>query len=44
MDSKDVDRIANSVDTDQTVPLGALWTGSALFAKACLSKNFGLLR
>ena len=29
---KDADRIANSVDPDQTAPLGAVWSGSALFS------------
>ena len=27
---------ANSVDPDQTAPLGAVWSGSALFAQAYL--------
>ena len=40
---KDSDGIANSVDPDQT-PLGADWSGSALFAKAYLSENLGTLR
>ena len=40
---KDVDRIANSVDTDQTAPLGAVWSGTTLFAQTCLSKNLGTL-
>ena len=31
---KDADRIANSADPDQTAPLGAVWSGSALFAQA----------
>ena len=31
--------MANSVDPDQTAPLGAVWSGSALFAQAYLSKN-----
>ena len=44
MGSKDVDGIANIVDPDQTAPLGAVWSGSALFAKACLSENLGSLR
>ena len=33
--------IANSVDPGQTAPLGAVWSGSALFAQACPSKNLG---
>ena len=36
---KDADRMANSVDSDQTAPLGAVWSGSVLFAQTCLSKN-----
>ena len=28
----DEDGMANSVDPDQTVPLGAVWSGSTLFA------------
>ena len=35
---------ANSVDPDQTAPLGADWSGSALFAQAYLSENLGSLR
>ena len=35
MGPKDVVGIANSVDPDQTAPLGAVWSGSALFAKTC---------
>ena len=41
---KDVDGIANSVDPDQTAPLGAVWTGSTLFARTYLSENLGTLR
>ena len=41
---KDADSIANSEDPDQTAPLGAVWSGSALFAQTCLSENFGSLR
>ena len=41
---KDIDGIANSVDPDQTAPLGAVWSGSALFAQTCLSENLGPLR
>ena len=33
--------MTNSVDPDQTAPLGS---GSALFAKACVSENLGSLR
>ena len=41
--------MANSVDPDQialllpdqTAPLGAVWSGSALFAQAYLSENLG---
>ena len=41
MRTKDADRIANSVDPDQTAPLGAVWSGSALFAQTCLSEDLG---
>ena len=44
MSPNDADGMANSVDPDQTAPLGAVWSGSALFAKACLSENLGSLR
>ena len=44
MGPKDTDRIANSEDPDQTAPLGAVWSGSALFAMTCLSENLGSLR
>ena len=43
MHPKDAAGIANSVDPDQTVPLGAVWSRSALFAQAYLSKNLGSL-
>ena len=36
--------IANGVDPDQTAPLGAVWSGSGLFAQTYLSKNLGSLR
>ena len=41
MSTNDADGMANSVDTDQT--LGAVWSGSALFSQAYLSKNLGSL-
>ena len=41
MRSKDAEGIANSVDPDQT--LGAVWSGSALFAQSYLSENIGSL-
>ena len=44
MHSKDAEGIANGVDPDQTAALGAVWSGSALFAQTCLSENLGLLR
>ena len=40
---KDADRMANSVDPDQTAS-GALSSGSTLFAQICLSKNLGSIR
>ena len=36
--------MASSVDPDQTAPLGAVLSGSALFAKAHVSENLGSLR
>ena len=39
MHPKDAEGIANSVDADHTAPLGAVWSGSALFAQACPSEN-----
>ena len=44
MSPNDADGMANSVDPDQTAPLGAVWSGSALFALAYLSENLGTLR
>ena len=45
MHPKDAEGIANRVDPGQTAPpLGAVWSGSALFAQVCLSKNLGKLR
>ena len=43
MSPNDADGMENSVDPDQTAPLGAVWSGSALFAQAYLSENLGLL-
>ena len=39
MRPKDADQIANSVDPDQTAPVGAVWSGSTLFVQAHLSEN-----
>ena len=39
----DADRMANNVSPDQTAPLGAVWSGSALFVQAHLSENLGSL-
>ena len=44
MSPNDADGMANSIDHDQTAPLGAVWSGSALFAQAYLSENLGSLR
>ena len=44
MSPKDADRMANSVDPDQTAPIWSVWSGSALFAKICLSENLGSLK
>ena len=44
MSPNDADRMANGVDPDQTAPLGAVWSWSALFAQTCLSENLGSLR
>ena len=44
MSPNNADRMANSVDPDQTAPAGAVWSGSALFAQAYLSENLGSLR
>ena len=41
---KDVDVIANSVDLDQTAPLGAVWSESTQFAQTYLSENLGTIR
>ena len=44
MSPNDTDGMANSVDPDQTAPVGAVWSGSALFAQAYLPENLGSLR
>ena len=44
MSPNGADGMANSVDPDQTAPLGAVWSGSALFAQAYLSENLGSWR
>ena len=44
MGPNDADGMANNVDPDQTAPVGAVWSGSALFAQAYLSENLGSLR
>ena len=44
MSPNDAAGMANSVDPDQTAPLGAVWSGSALFAQAYLSENLRSLR
>ena len=44
MHPKDAEGIANSVDPDQAVPKGVVWSGSALFAQTCLSINLGTLQ
>ena len=44
MSPNDADGMANSVDPDQTALLGAVWSGSTLFAQTCLSENLGKLR
>ena len=41
---KGADGMANSVDSDQTAPLEAVWSGSTLFDHTCLSENLGKLR
>ena len=44
MSPNDADGMANSVDPDQAAPVGAAWSGSALFAQTYLSENLGSLR
>ena len=44
MRPNDSDGMANSVDPDETAAVGAVWSGSAQFAQAYLSKNLGSLQ
>ena len=37
-------RKLQTVDPDQMAPLGAVWSGSALFAQTYLSENLGSSR
>ena len=37
--SKNADGMANSVDPDLAAPLGAVWSGTILFAHTYLSEN-----
>ena len=43
MYQKNANGMANSVDPDQIAPLGAVWSGSTLFAQAYLSQNLEFL-
>ena len=43
MHTKDTAGFANSVDPHETAPLGAVWSGSALFAHTYLSEKLGSL-
>ena len=42
--AEDAEGTANSIDPDLIAPLGAVWSGSALFARTCLSENLGKFR
>ena len=44
MHPNDADEMANSVNPDQTAPVGAVWSGSTLFAQTYLSENLGTLQ
>ena len=44
MSPNDADGMANSVDSDQTAPVEAVWSGSAVFVQAYLSEHLGSLR
>ena len=41
---KHADTMANNADPDQIAPLGAVWSGSTLFAQVYLSENLGSLQ
>ena len=43
MSPNDAAGVANRVDPDQTAPVGAVWSGSALLAQTYLSENLGSL-
>ena len=43
MSLNDADGMANGVDPDQTAPLGAVWSGFALFAQAYLSEKLRII-
>ena len=43
MHPKDADEMANSVDPNKTASLGAVCTGSTLFANTCVSEYLGSL-
>ena len=44
MHPKDAEGIANSIEPDQTAPVGTVWSESALFAQTFLSEKLGSLR
>ena len=44
MSPKDAEGKANSVEPDQTAPLGAVWSGSILFAQSYFPENLGSLQ
>ena len=44
MSPNDAYGMANSVDPNQTASVGAVWSGSALFAQTYLFENLGTLR
>ena len=44
MSPNNADGMGKSVDPDQTAPVGAVWSGCALFALHCLPENLGSLR